>query len=107
MIPQADQFTPEEISRNMRREAKAHALIDALMDCDSRDRLPFLEAIIEGLRAGMPLPFFGRVMDEARFWADLATRSERKAYCAAIFARLTPEDQDAFRTFISQKRAAA
>lgn len=107
MIPQGEHHTPEEISRNMRREAKANALIDAVMDCDPRDRLPFLEAIIDGLRAGMPLPFFGRVMEEARFWAEMATRSERKAYCAAIFARLTPEDQDAFRTFISQERATA
>ena len=77
------------------------------MDCDSGDRLIFLEAIIEGLRAGMPLPFYGRVMDEARFWATMATRAELKAYCAAAFARLTPEDQDAFRAFISQERAAA
>lgn len=107
MIPQADQFTPEEISRNMAREAKANALIDALMACDSRDRLPFLEAIIEGLRAGMPQPFFGRVMEEARFWAGMATRAELKAYIAAAFAQMRSEDQDAFRAFISQEREAA
>lgn len=107
MIPQDDHFTPEEISRNMRREAKANVLIDAVMDCDRADRLPFLEAITESLRAGMPLPFFGRVMDEARFWAEMATRAELKAYCAASFAHLTSEDQDAFRAFIEQESAAA
>lgn len=96
-----------EDARNMRREAQAHALISALMDCEPDDRLPFLEALMEGLRAGAPLPFFGRVMDEARFWAKTASRAERKAYCAAIFENLSPVDQDAFRAFISPERAAA
>lgn len=97
----------EQIARNMAREAKAHALIEALMDCDRDDRLPFLEAILNGLRAGQPLPAFGQIMAEANFWAEQASRAERKAYCAACFAKLDREDQDAFRSFITEQRAAA
>lgn len=96
----------EQIARNMAREAQAHALIGAAMACDRDDRLPFLEAILEGLRAGMPIPLFGQVMAEAKFWAESASRAERKAYCAACFALLEPADQDAFRSFIDGRAAA-
>lgn len=96
----------EQIARNMARQAKAHALTEALLNCDRDDRIPFLEAMLDGLRAGMPLPSFGQVMAEANFWAEQASRAERKAYCAACFASLAPEDQIAFRSFIAERRAA-
>lgn len=96
----------ESLDRNMRREALAHALIEAVLDCDQADRLPFLEAILDGLRAGMPITLFGHLMAEAKFWAEAASRAERKAYCAACFANLDREDQDAFRSFIAERRAA-
>lgn len=91
----------------MRREAKAHALIETVIDCDPPDRLPFLEAILQGLRAGMPIAAFGQIMREANFWAENASRAELKAYCAASFAHMPPKDQDAFRAFLDQERAAA
>ncbi|CAM3156393.1 hypothetical protein PANO111632_05675 [Paracoccus nototheniae] len=90
----------------MQREAQAHALTVAVLNCDRDDRIPFLEAILDGLRAGMPIALFGTIMAEASFWADRASRAERKAYCAACFACLDPEDQDAFRIFIEERRAA-
>lgn len=90
----------------MRREAKAHALIEAVLDCDQSDRLPFLEAIMEGMRAGMPIALFGTIMAEANFWSEQASRAELKAYCAASFARLSPDDQAAFLSFAQQRAAA-
>lgn len=96
----------EQIARNMAREAKAHALIEAVLDCDRDDRLPFLEAILEGMRAGMPIAPFGTIMAEANFWSELASRAELKAYCAASFARLSPDDQAAFLSFARQRAAA-
>lgn len=98
--------SPDEMMRNMRREAQAHALTQAVIGCDRDDRIPFLEAILDGLRAGMPIALFGKIMDEANFWAEQASRAERKAYCAACFACLDREDQDAFRSFIAERRAA-
>ncbi|MBC9245151.1 hypothetical protein H4P12_00115 [Paracoccus sp. 11-3] len=100
------EFTQEEYARNLRREALAHALISAVIDCDPDDRLPFIEAVYEGLRAGQPVPLFGRLMAEANFWANLASRAERKAYCAASFARLSPADQAAFLSFAERQVAA-
>lgn len=96
----------EQIACNMAREAKAHALTEAVLNCDRDDRLPFIEAVLDGLRAGMPMPLFGQIMAEANFWAGEASRAELKAYCAACYARLTPEDQAAFRSFIDGRAAA-
>lgn len=107
MILQADQFTPEEIARNMRREAKAQALIDAAIACDPADRLPFLEAIIEGLSAGAPaFATDWDAMDWARRWAEIASRAERKAYALACFETLSPTDQAAFLSYVSGRAAA-
>lgn len=96
----------QETERNMPRQAQGYALIQALLSCDRDDRLPFLEALIEGLRAGWPLPAFGHVMGEANFWADMAGQVELKAYCAACFSRLSPANQVAFLGF-AERRAAA
>ncbi len=95
------------MTREQQRKAQARLLFYAVMNCAHADRAPFVEAILHGLRAGMPIAAFGQIMAEANFWADMASRAELKAYCAATFAHMTPEDQDAFRAFISQERAAA
>lgn len=100
------EFAQTEHARNLRREALAQSLISAVIDCDPVDRLPFIEAIHEGLRAGDPIPAFGHIMAQANFWANLASRAERKAYCAASFARLSPADQSAFLSFAERQVAA-
>ncbi|MFN3275828.1 MAG: hypothetical protein ACK41U_14290 [Paracoccus sp. (in: a-proteobacteria)] len=94
------------IDHNLIRESAARALARAVADCDPADRVPFLEPILDGLRAGMPMPLFGQIMAEANFWAGEASRAELKAYCAACYARLAPEDQAAFRSFIDGRAAA-
>lgn len=91
----------------MAREAKAHALTEAVLNCAPDDRLPFLEAILNGLRAGQPLPAFGQIMAEAMDWARSACRAEHKAYCAACWQHLSPDDQAAFRAFIGGARGQA
>lgn len=96
----------EQLARQMSREAKAHALIDAIIQFDRDERLSLLETLLEGMRAGSPLPAFGKIWAEANSWADDASPAERKAYCAACWSRMTAEDQDAFRNFIEGVRAA-
>lgn len=46
--------------------------------------------------AGMPGAAFLGEMDEAAFWADLATVQERKAYALACYTRLSNRDRAAF-----------
>jgi hypothetical protein len=58
------------------------------------------------LGAGMPTaPLFSH-MDQAVFWADLATQAELKAYALACFNRLRPTDQAAFLGYVQRGAAA-
>lgn len=106
MINTAPKTAGIQFANDMRREAKAHNLIDALIDCDREDRVPFVEALLNGLSAGAPIPAFGSIMDEANFWADMASRPELKAYCAACFVRLSEDDQRAFLAFAEGRKSA-
>jgi hypothetical protein len=57
--------------------------------------------------AGAPLPTFLGGMEEARFWASCASRSERKAYALACFEAMSATDQAAFHRHISEMEVAA
>ena len=57
--------------------------------------------------AGAPLPPFLGAMDEARFWASYASRSELKAYALASFEALSAKDKAAFFQHLNLKDAAA
>ena len=75
--------------------------------CEPDDRVPLLERLLDELRPGWPqVPFLCGVMEEAAFWADMASRVELKAYCLATFQRMTPADQAAFLGYVQQKEAA-
>lgn len=50
------------------------------------DMLEAVTAVLGG--AGMPLPSFLEPLDEAQWWADLASPAELDAYLVAIFATL-------------------
>lgn len=96
----------ERIDHNLQRESRAKAFCDTLVECDPDDRLPFLEAAHEVLRAGWPGVPFGGVMAEAAFWADTASPAERKAYALAAFNRMPPRDQAAFLEYVQMRGAA-
>ncbi|MBB1498478.1 hypothetical protein [Paracoccus sp. MC1862] len=82
-------------------------MVDALLACDHYDRVPFLEALLDELRPGWPqTPFLCGLMEEAGFWADMASRAELKAYCLASYQRMTPADQAAFLGYVQQTEAA-
>ncbi|UWR34477.1 hypothetical protein K3759_05135 [Sulfitobacter sp. W027] len=57
--------------------------------------------------AGSPLPAFLGGLDEARFWASCATRSELKAYALAAHDAMSAQDQAAFFQHISEVEIAA
>ena len=64
---------------NLQRAIAASNFSEVLVECDPADRLDFLEGAHEVLRAGWPGVPFGSVMDQASFWADMASRAEHKA----------------------------
>lgn len=78
------------------REIAARELLEAILNCDRRDRIPLMERFIDALRAGPPTAPFGSVMEEATFWAAWASRNERKAYLVVIWRTLSRGDQRRF-----------
>ena len=84
------------------RAARAIALADAAADCPPEIRARLLERLLDTFRPGWPIPaFMGRVMSEASFWADMASRTELKAYALACYRRMPPEDRIAFIDFLA------
>ena len=77
----------------------------ALTSLDPDDATLAAESVIGA--AGSPLPPFLAPMDDARFWASLATRRELKAYALASFEAMQPADQAAFLDHVLDRRAAA
>ncbi len=53
--------------------------------------------------AGAPLPTFLDLVDEAGFWADMATPDERAAYAVACFNRFSKRERDEFRDFVEAR----
>lgn len=51
--------------------------------------------------AGWPLPAFLGGMEDARFWASMATVNELKAYALAAFQAMPAKEQSAFFRFIN------
>ncbi|MFC0812567.1 hypothetical protein ACFHYO_10650 [Paracoccus panacisoli] len=88
------------------RRAAAIALADAAVDCPPEIRARLLERLLDQFRPAWPMPaFMGRVMEEAGFWADMASRAELKAYALACYRRMPPQDRIAFIDFLAEGRA--
>ena len=82
--------------------AAAMALADAAADCPPAIRARLLERLLDAYRPAWPqVPFLCGLMDEARFWADMASRAELKAYALACWEAMPEADRLAFLTYIS------
>jgi hypothetical protein len=84
------------------RAALAWAVLRSLDDDIAHDLID----LVLGRFAGAPLPPIFGVMDEASFWARMASRTELDAYVVAIFERMFPKRQAEFLAY-AQRRAAA
>ena len=81
----------------------AHALA-ALVACEGGDIRHVCTAALGG--AGTPIAPFLSYMDEASFWADMATPDELKAYSVACYLRLSARDRMAFHDWTDRRAAA-
>jgi hypothetical protein len=93
------------VDHNIRREAAARALMEAVLACDPDDRILLMERFIEALRPGQPITAFASIMSEASFWADMASTAELKAYALACYNRMSAADRSAFLGYV--KKGAA
>lgn len=56
-------------------------------------------------RAGQPIAAFEDSVDEAAFWADLASQEELEAYCLASFQAMSAARQRDFLQFATRRAA--
>jgi len=78
----------------------------ALRELDPDDAAMFAGLFMPDDGAGPPIPAFDGVMQEAVFWASMASPRELDSYCLATFDRMAPARQAAFLGHV-QRRAAA
>ena len=81
-------------------------LVSVTKSCDPDDALEvFGQAASEWL-CGPPLPVFDDIDADARWWADLATIPELKAWLAAVFVRLPERDRQEFLAAATRRAVA-
>ncbi|WP_414898813.1 hypothetical protein [Rhodovulum sp. YEN HP10] len=83
------------------RAALAWAALRSLDEDQAED---VAETVIGG--AGAPLPPFLSVMDDAAFWAAMASGRELEAYCLASFMAMPRHRQAAFLAHVQGRQAA-
>lgn len=82
-----------------------HALLLAVWKLLApRERRELIAALLEDLeRAGTPVPPLVSDMEEANYWADLATRSELEAYACASVTRMPIQRQIALFEWLGRR----
>lgn len=83
------------------RAALAWAALRSLDDDDARE---VANTVIQD--AGAPLPPFISPMDEAAFWADIASPAELDAYALACVRNMAPDRRAAFLDHVQGRQAA-
>lgn len=94
-------------SEHYRKRAEAATKLGrAIAECHPHDACIIMEAALDDLTDGHPYYPLFRTLDEAGYWADQATRNERKIFALANYTRLSPADQAAFLTYVRREAVA-
>jgi hypothetical protein len=96
-----DQLATSFMTTEYRKRAEAAtSLCLAIAECEPEDAAPILEAALISMTAGAPIPALLGVMDQAAFWADMATPPELDAYALACVNRMAPKRKAAFLAYV-------
>ncbi len=88
------------------RAARATELGHAIAECHPEDACIIMEAALDDMTEGHPYAPICHTLDEAGYWADQATRNERKAFALANYTRLSKADQAAFLAYVQRGAVA-
>lgn len=89
------------VSQGYAHRAKAAtALATAIADCHPQDACEIMAAALADLSIHFPVPPLFSVMDQASFWARMATQNEAKAYALACYRQLTPRNRAGFLGYV-------
>lgn len=78
------------------RSERARLLSAAIKCAHPDDIKAVLVYALPDMLVGSPMPVLIEIGDDTRWWADLATLPELKAWLAACFVRLPHRDQQEF-----------
>lgn len=88
-----------EFTQSLKETQISGAILDTTLACmfalPRIAKQEVLEALVYAA-AGPPQPSFGEIMRDAEDWAGYAGVRERKAYAAAIYRRMTPDERARF-----------
>lgn len=88
------------------RAALAYVALKALAPHDAESVAVAALGAVSAPPSDQPIAPLLSCMDEAGFWADMATPGEREAYCLASFKAIPYERQCAFLDFVNGRPAA-
>jgi len=91
-------------SRCLSSDVRAKLALTALDACEDDHAQNIAQHVLGG--AGAPVAPLYSPMDEAAFWADLASLDELKAFAVASFSRLPKHERAAFLDWADERRAA-
>ncbi len=74
----------------LKRAEAATDLCHAIGDCHRDDAVTIMDAALTVLSMGSPLPVFMSAMNDARWWASLASPHELRAFALASFEAMHP-----------------
>ena len=94
------------LEQRLSAEERARLLRSAVRSMQPDDVFRVLDDELSDASIGSPLPILIDIEDDARWWADLATLPELKAWLVACFVRLSMRDQQEFLA-IAMRRVAA
>ena len=92
-------------SRCLSADTRAKLALTALDACDDDHAYSIAEHVLGG--AEQPQASFISHMDQAAFWADMASKDELKAYAVACFNRLPMSERSAFLSWADDRRVVA
>lgn len=102
----ADDFPNFVTEEYLNRAEAATALCHAIADADRDDAVFLMDAALERLSVGAPLPVFLDALDDAKWWASFAAPHELRAFAFAIYQAMTKQMRARFREYVLREEAA-
>ena len=80
-------------------EKRKYLTLCTMLANEPDDIIALTDAALKGLSFGEPLPPFSSPMEDASWWSERASLSERKAYLVACYSSLSKRVQQDFIDF--------
>ena len=84
-------------------EKRKYLTLCTMLANEADDIIELTDAALKGLSFGVPLPPFSSPMEDANWWSERASLSERKAYLVACYSSLSKRFQQDFIDFAVER----